>query len=69
MVDAIELLLDANRAGTICPGVSADDFLLAVAGVWQIDPGGDWHAQAARLLNIIVDGLCAGAPGRRQPGP
>ncbi|KUL41928.1 hypothetical protein ADL12_10980 [Streptomyces regalis] len=66
----VELLLDANRkAGTIRAGVTTDDFILAIAGIWEIDPGGDWHSQAARLLDIIMDGLCAGAPGRRRPGP
>jgi hypothetical protein len=70
VVDAIELLLDANhKAGTIRPGVTADDFSLAIAGIWEIAPGGDWHTQAARLLDIVMDGLCTGAPGRRPPGP
>lgn len=70
VVDAIELLLDANHeCGTIRPGVTVDDFLLAIAGVWQIDLGGDWHSQATRLLDLIMDGLRAGAPGPRQPGP
>ena len=70
VADAIELLLDANhKAGTIRPGVAADDFILAIAGIWEIDPGGDWHSQAGRLLDIIMDGLCTGSPGRRQPGP
>ncbi|MET7731883.1 TetR/AcrR family transcriptional regulator [Streptomyces sp. NPDC005402] len=69
VVDAIKLLLDANHeAGTIRPGVSVDDFLLAIAGIWEIDVSGDWHGQAARLLDIIMDGLRVGAPGRRQPG-
>ena len=66
MVAAIELLLEANHeAGAIRPGVSADDFLLAIAGVWQLDPHGDWQSQTARLLDLIMDGLRTGAPGRR----
>ncbi|WP_405622977.1 TetR/AcrR family transcriptional regulator [Streptomyces sp. NBC_00076] len=70
VADAIELLLDANHeVGTIRPGVTADDFLLAIAGIWQIGLSEHWHAQAARLLDLIMDGLRAGAPGRRQPGP
>ncbi|MCL8015794.1 TetR/AcrR family transcriptional regulator [Streptomyces sp. AS02] len=65
VVDAITLLLDANHeAGTIRPDVTADDFVLAIAGIWQIDPGGDWWSRATRLLDIVMDGLCAGAPGR-----
>ncbi|MFF0156910.1 TetR/AcrR family transcriptional regulator [Streptomyces sp. NPDC005263] len=66
VVAAITALLDANHeAGTIRPGVTADDFILAIAGIWQIDVHGDWHAQAARLLDLIMDGLRAGAPGPR----
>ncbi|MET8244168.1 TetR/AcrR family transcriptional regulator [Streptomyces sp. NPDC005202] len=62
---AAELLLRANEeAGTIRPGVSADDFFLAIAGLWQIDPRGDWEPRATRLLDLVMDGLRAGAPGR-----
>jgi AcrR family transcriptional regulator len=65
VVEAIEALLAANHeAGTIRPGVTADDFILAIAGVWQIDARGDWQAQTARLLDLVMDGLRAGAPGR-----
>jgi AcrR family transcriptional regulator len=61
---AAELLLRANeKAGTIRPGVTADDFLLAIAGLWQIDPHGDWQPRADRLLDLVMDGLRAGAPG------
>jgi len=62
---AAELLLRANEeAGTIRPGVTADDFLLAIAGLWQIDPRGDWQPRATRLLDLVMDGLRAGADGR-----
>ncbi|MFE9443859.1 TetR/AcrR family transcriptional regulator [Streptomyces sp. NPDC006602] len=64
---AAELLLRANEAaGTIRPGVTADDFLLAIAGLWQIDPRGDWRPRAARLLDLVMDGLRAGAPGKAK---
>lgn len=62
MSDAAELLLRAGEeAGTIRPGVTADDFMLAIGGLWQIDPGGDWQPRATRLLDLIMDGLRAGA--------
>jgi AcrR family transcriptional regulator len=65
VVEAIEALLAANHeAGTIRPGVTADDFILAIAGIWQIDARGDWQAQTARLLDLVMDGLRVGAPGR-----
>ncbi|MGW1835422.1 TetR/AcrR family transcriptional regulator [Streptomyces sp. BBFR2] len=61
---AVTLLLDANtRAGTIRPGVTPDDFLLAIAGLWQLDPRSDWQGRAARLLDLVMDGLRTGAPG------
>ncbi|MEU9286100.1 TetR/AcrR family transcriptional regulator [Streptomyces sp. NPDC048275] len=64
---AVTLLLKANEeAGTIRPGFTSDDFVLAIAGLWQIDPHGDWQTRAARLLDLVMDGLRAGAPG---PGP
>ncbi|KUL38815.1 TetR family transcriptional regulator [Streptomyces sp. NRRL F-4489] len=60
---AVTLLLTANEeAGTIRPGVTADDFLLAIAGLWQLDPQAGGRARAERLLDLVMDGLRAGAP-------
>ncbi|ARZ72353.1 TetR/AcrR family transcriptional regulator [Streptomyces sp. HU2014] len=65
VTSAADLLLRANEeAGTIRPGVTPDDFLLAIAGLWQIDPRSDWQPRATRLLDLVMDGLRAGAPGR-----
>ncbi|MFG2137893.1 TetR/AcrR family transcriptional regulator [Streptomyces sp. NPDC048650] len=65
VTSAVALLLNANEeAGTIRPGVSADDFVLAIAGLWQIDPHGDWQSRSGRLLDLVMDGLRTGAPGR-----
>ncbi|MET7453110.1 TetR/AcrR family transcriptional regulator [Streptomyces sp. NPDC005574] len=65
VTSAAELLLRAaEEAGTVRPGVSADDFFLAIGGLWQLDPRGDWQPRAARLLDLIMDGLRAGATGR-----
>lgn len=65
---AVALLLKANEeAGTIRPGVTPDDFVLAIAGLWQIDPHGDWQSRAGRLLDLVMDGLRAGAPGSGAP--
>jgi AcrR family transcriptional regulator len=65
VTSAVTLLLEANEeAGTLRPGVTPDDFMLAIAGLWQIDPhGADWQSRAERLLNLVMDGLRAGAPG------
>lgn len=65
LISAAEILLRANEeAGTIRPGVTADDFILAISGLWQIDPDSDWQPRAARLLDLVMDGLRVGAPGR-----
>lgn len=66
VTSAAELLLRANEeAGTIRPGITADDFVLAIAGLWQLDPHDDWRSRAARLLDLVMDGLRTGAPGAR----
>lgn len=63
---AIALLLDANEtAGTIRPGVTPDDFLLAIAGLWQLGGHEDRRTRSTRLMDLIMDGLRTGAP---RPG-
>jgi len=60
--DTVETLLAANReAGTIRADITTGDFLLAIAGIWQIDPASDWRSQAARLLDLVMAGLRAPA--------
>ncbi|MDH6622991.1 AcrR family transcriptional regulator [Streptomyces sp. LBL] len=64
VTEAAGLLLRAcEEAGTIRPGVTGDDFLLAIAGLWQLAPYEDWQPRATRLLDLVMDGLRAGAPG------
>jgi AcrR family transcriptional regulator len=68
VIDAADLLLRAcEEAGTIRPGVTTDDFMLAIAGLWQLAPHENWQPQATRLLDLVMDGLRAGAPGRQGP--
>jgi AcrR family transcriptional regulator len=63
VVNALSQLLQANeRAGTIRPNVDPDDVLLMMGFMWRVDPNGDWQAQSRRLLDIMMDGLRAGAP-------
>ncbi|MEV7689021.1 TetR/AcrR family transcriptional regulator [Streptomyces bungoensis] len=60
---AAELLLHANEeAGTIRPGITAEDFLLAIAGLWQLTPQDDWRPRATRLLDLVMAGLRNRAP-------
>ncbi len=65
VIAAAQLLLDANeKAGTIRPGVTADKFFLATAGIWQIDVNENWQPRLTWLMDTVMEGLCAGAPGR-----
>src|SRR6476661_3126464 len=58
IVAALDRLLQANiSAGTLRPGLDADDVILALAGLWQLDPAGDWRAQAQRIYDIVLSGL------------
>lgn len=67
---AAESLLRANeKAGTIRSGVTHDDFFLATAGIWQIDSQSDWRSRLARLMDLVMDGLCAGSPESRKDQP
>jgi hypothetical protein len=60
---AAESLLRANeKAGTIRSGITNDDFFLAIAGIWQMDAQSEWRLRLARLMNLVMDGLCAGSP-------
>jgi len=64
VTEAVALLLRVNEeAGTIRPGVTPGDFMLAISGLWQLEPHTDWQPRATRLLNLVMDGLRAGAPG------
>jgi AcrR family transcriptional regulator len=53
------LLVAAQDAGEIREGLDPHDVILALAGLWEIDPRTDWRAQAQRLFSIIFAGLRA----------
>ena len=58
IVAALDRLLQANiSAGTLRRGFHADDVILALAGLWQLDPASDWPAQADRIYDIVLTGL------------
>lgn len=64
VIAAAQMLLDANdEAGTIRPGITADKFFLAIAGIWQIDVTEDWQPRLTWLMDTVMEGLCARAPG------
>jgi AcrR family transcriptional regulator len=63
IVGALSMLLEANeREGTIRADIDPDDVLLMMGFLWRVDPNGDWRAQSGRLLDVLIDGLRAGAP-------
>ncbi len=65
IVAALDRLLQANiSAGTLRPDLDADDVILALAGLWQLDPASDWKAQAERIYDIVLSGLEGVRPGR-----
>jgi AcrR family transcriptional regulator len=53
------LLAAAEQAGCVRAGLSPDDVILALAGLWEIDPATDWKAQASRLYDLVFNGLRA----------
>jgi AcrR family transcriptional regulator len=58
IVGALDRLLQANiSAGTLRPDLDAEDVILALAGLWQLDPASDWKSQAQRLYDIVLGGL------------
>jgi AcrR family transcriptional regulator len=68
LIGAIALLLRACTGdGSIRAGHDPDDVLLVLGFLWRIDPGPDAEAKAARLLNLVTDGLRAGAPQQAAP--
>ena len=58
IVAALDRLLQANvAAGTLRLGLDPHDVILALAGLWQLDPASDWRAQAQRIYDIVLSGL------------
>jgi AcrR family transcriptional regulator len=60
IVTALARLLSAcEEAGAVRPGLDADDVLLSLAGLWEIDPHSDWRSRAGRLYDLVFTGLRA----------
>ena len=51
------LLAAAEQDGAIRHGLDPDDVILALAGLWEIDPSTDWKARAGRLYELVFAGL------------
>lgn len=57
------LLTAAEEQGVIRSDTDPHDVLLALAGLWQMNPAGDWRAQSSRLFAIVLRGLRNGMDG------
>jgi AcrR family transcriptional regulator len=57
-----KLIVAAEEAGSMRPGLRADDVILLFAGLFQMDPSSDWKAQAERLYRLVLEGLQADRP-------
>jgi AcrR family transcriptional regulator len=57
-----QLLAAAEQAGSIRPGVDPDDVLLLTGFLWRVGAGEGAAARVGRLLDLVLDGLRAGAP-------
>jgi hypothetical protein len=57
-VAAIAVLLKAGAAdGSLKSGLDPEDVLLQLSVLWRLDPARGGEARAARILDLIVDGL------------
>lgn len=57
IVDTLSrLLMAAQDAGQIRPGLDPSIVILALAGLWEIDPQSDWRSQAQQLFSIVFTG-------------
>ena len=55
---AIDQILDAGRAtGELRPDVTAEDIAAGLIGIFTVAHPHQHHARAARLLDILMDGL------------
>lgn len=64
LIAIVSLFLDAGvAAGDLRSDVGAADVAATLAGVLVVAGALDQRAQAARMLNLVLDGLRPGAPG------
>ncbi|WP_226900283.1 SbtR family transcriptional regulator [Nonomuraea phyllanthi] len=58
LLAAITAILDAgSAAGDLRDDVSAEDIAAGLIGIFTVAGRPEQHAQAARLLNLLMDGL------------
>jgi AcrR family transcriptional regulator len=52
-----ELLAACEAAKVLRPGLDPADVMLLMGFLWRVGPGEDGKAQAARLFDLVVDGI------------
>jgi AcrR family transcriptional regulator len=58
LLDVVTTILDAGRAaGDLRADVTAEDIVASLAGIFTVVGKPEQHAQATRLLNLLMDGL------------
>ena len=63
-VHAIAVLLDRGAAdGSLKKGLDPEDVLMQLSVLWRLDPARGGEARAARILDLIIDGLQARPSG------
>jgi AcrR family transcriptional regulator len=68
LLDALDRLIAASvNTGTVRADVTGETVLLALGAIWLLPDGPDRDTQAARLLDLLMDGLRA--PTRAAPTP
>ena len=51
------MLAAAAATGDVRADLDPDDVILALAGLWQLDPASDWETRARRLYRLVLAGL------------
>ncbi|MGZ0230956.1 TetR/AcrR family transcriptional regulator [Streptomyces sp. CPS1] len=69
LLTAISTILDAGRvAGELRSDVTADDVAASLIGIFTVFPPPGHETKAARLLDLLMDGLRShGRPGSHEP--
>lgn len=68
-----ELLAACQSDGTVRPGLDPADVLLVMGFLWRVPDGSDGRVQAARTIDLVLNGLLTRQPTstttrpRRQP--
>jgi hypothetical protein len=70
VIGALGALLEAGtRSGDLKPDLVPDDVLLMVSFLWRLDPTSGPEDRAARMLDLVMDGLAATPPTADAPAP